>query len=165
MKYIKANSISYGGKRSRNDIRYIIIHYTGVNGDTAENEGNAFKNWNRREAGAHFFVDQNGNIVKSIAMNLIAWSVGGAKNKYSSGGSMHGIITNANSVSIELCDNLKRDPSKEQIEAVKKCIKYIRRFCPNAKSVYRHYDVTGKACPARMVSKEKWIDFKKAIGE
>lgn len=165
MKYIKANNNAYGGKRSRSDIRFIIIHYTGVDGDTALNEANAFKNWNKRKAGAHFFVDQNGNIVKSVALNLIAWSVGGQKYKYSKGGTMHGIITNANSVSIELCDNYHRDPSKKQIEAVKKCIKYIRRYCPNAKTVYRHYDVTGKECPARMVDSKKWESFKSAIGE
>ena len=70
-----------------------------------------------------------------------------------------------NSVSIELCDNLEKDPSKEQIKAVKELIGYIRKKCPNAKKVVRHFDVTGKHCPARMMTDKKWKSFLKKIGE
>lgn len=78
---------------------------------------------------------------------------------------MYGAITNANSISIELCDNASCDPSDVQKKAVKKVIKYIRKYCKNAKDVYRHYDVTGKRCPARMVNDNKWIAFLDSIGE
>lgn len=40
MKTIKAKSISYGGTRPHSSIKYIVIHYTGNKGDTAENNGN-----------------------------------------------------------------------------------------------------------------------------
>lgn len=168
MKTIKAKPISYGGKRSRNEVKYIVIHYTGTNGDTAENCGKYFATGNTRSAGAHFFIGQNGDIVKSIPMNLVAWAVGGSK--YSDcattgGGSKHGIVTNFNSVSIELCDNLRVDPSPDQIKGVIKCIRYIRRYCPNAKTVVRHFDVTGKHCPARMINNKKWLRFLKDIHE
>jgi N-acetylmuramoyl-L-alanine amidase CwlA len=72
---------------------------------------------------------------------------------------------NANSVSIELCDNLNKDPSSAQIKAVKKCIKYIRKYCPNATKVIRHFDVTGKHCPARMMDDKVWKKFLHDIGE
>lgn len=165
MKYIKANEHAHGAKRPRADVRYIIIHYTGTDYDRAENNARYFQKWNTRSAGAHFFIDRDGTIIKSVALNLVAWSVGGKKYVNTKGGSMHGVITNANSVSIELCDNLSKDPSPEQIEGVKKCIKYIRKYCKNANDVYRHYDVTGKQCPARMVSDKKWQEFKRKIGE
>ena len=163
---IKAKSVSYGKQRDRGTIKYIVIHYTAGHKDTAVAEGNYFKNVNTRSAGAHFFVGQDGTVVKSIPMNLIAWAVGGSKYCSSTGGGKYyGKCTNANSVSIELCDNLKRDPSDAQIKAVKELIKYIRKYCPNAKTVIRHFDVTGKNCPARMTNKSAWAWFKYCIGE
>ena len=32
-----AKPISYGGKRNLNDVKYIVIHFTGNKGDTAKN--------------------------------------------------------------------------------------------------------------------------------
>ena len=71
-------------------------------------------------------------------------------------------------MSIELCDNLKRDPSPEQIEAVKNTIEYIQKYCKNAKTVIRHFDVNGKHCPARMTDetkegRERWLKLKARI--
>ena len=165
-KYIKAKSNSYGSKRSRDDIKYIVIHYTGNNGDTAINNANYFKNSNTRSAGAHFFVDQKGNVIKSVAMNLIAWSVGGYYTQSNGAGKYYKKCTNANSVSIELCDNETKDPSAAQIKSVKKLIKYIKKNCPNAKTIIRHWDVNGKDCPARMTgtNNKKWKNFKSQIG-
>lgn len=164
MKTIKAKPISYSpAKRKRIDVKYIVIHYTAGNGDTAVNEGNYFKNVNTRAAGAHFFVDQRGDIVKTIPLNHAAWAVGGTMYTNTNGGKYYRRCTNFNSVSIELCDNLAKDPSRAQIRAVRKVIKYIKRFCPNAKTIIRHYDVTGKLCPARMVDELKWKKFLKGI--
>lgn len=150
MKYIKAKPISYSPvRRKRGNVLYIPIHWTGNKGDTAIANANYYKNVNKRAAGAHFFIDRSGNIVKSIGMDRTAWAVGG--NKWddcgkTGGGKLHNIANNFNSVSIELCDIVDKYPSKEQIKAVKKCIKYIRRYCRNAKTVIRHFDVTGKHC-------------------
>ena len=58
-----AKPVSYDPKkRSKRDVRYIVIHYTGNVGDTAKGNVNYFATTNKREAGAHFFVDQDGNI-------------------------------------------------------------------------------------------------------
>lgn len=165
MKYIKASKMSYGSKRNRSSVRYIVIHYTAVRGDTAENEANYFKNNNSRLAGAHFFVDQKGTIIKSVPMNRTAWSVGGLYSRANGAGKYYKKCTNSNSVSIELCDNVTHDPSQKQIKAVKKTIKYIRKYCKNADIIIRHWDVNGKVCPARMVGTDnkKWTSFKKKI--
>lgn len=162
---IPAKKISYGGKRSLESISYNVIHYSGNNGDTAKGNGLYFKNGNTRQAGANFFVDRAGNIVKSVNMNRIAWSVGGLYTKENGAGKYYGKCTNANSISIELCDCASKDPSKEQIEAVKWLISYIQKRCPNAKTIIRHWDVNGKSCPARMAGKDnkKWEAFKKAV--
>lgn len=169
MKKIIAKSISHSrGTRDKKKVTSIVIHYTGNKGDTSENNGKYFADGNTRKAGAHFFVDRSGDIVKSIYLKYTAWSVGGSK--YSDctktgGGKYYGVITNQNSVSIELCDIVDKYPSKKQIEGVKKVIKHIRKYCPNAKKVVRHFDVNGKQCPASMVNEKTWKRFLRDIGE
>ena len=157
--------ISYSQKkRSKKDVEAIVIHYTGNNYDDAEGNVNFFSKNNARQAGAHFFVDQEGNIGRSIPINRVAWAVGGDYREKGKGGQYYGIYTNHNTVSIELCDCKNKDASPEQIKAVKKLVKYIRRWCPNAKAIIRHYDVNGKICPARLIDESKWRWFKKQIG-
>ena len=163
MKYIKAKPVSYGSKRDKKNVTFIVIHYTGVKKDTAVGEASYFAHGNNRSAGAHFFVDRTGTVVKSIPMNLTAWSVGGKKYPNTKGGKFYGLCRNSNSVSIELCDIVDRLPSDKQIKATKNLVKYIKKECPNVKYIIRHYDVTGKACPASMLGAATWEDFKKKI--
>lgn len=162
---IQAKPVSYGGTRALSSVKYIVIHYTAGNGDTALNEVRYFANGNTRAAGAHFFCDQSGTVYQSIPLNRIAWSVGGFYTKANGAGSYYNVCTNANSVSIELCDNLNKDPSSKQISATKTLVAYIKSQCPNAKTIIRHWDVNGKACPARMVgtNNAKWVSFRNSI--
>ena len=163
-KTIRAKSISYDKtrKRSLNDVKYIVFHYTGNSNDTAEGNARYFKYSNERQAGAHFFISRNGDIVRSIPMTRTAWSVGGNKLN-NDGGKYFGKCTNYNSVSIEFCDILEKDVSKEQIESAKKLIAYIRSKCKNVEHIIRHYDVTGKLCPARYIDDNKWHDLRKKL--
>lgn len=167
IKNIKANISSYSPKkRKHKDVEYIVLHYTGNVGDTAANNGKYFKTSNTRLAGAHFFVGQDGEIVRSVPMRFTAWSVGATHADQSrGGGSLFGKCTNYNSVSIEMCDQVNRDASEAQKAAVKWLIKYIRKRCPNVSTVCRHFDVTGKLCPARYIEESKWADLKKEVSE
>lgn len=153
-----AKSLSYGGKRDLSTVRYIAMHYTGNKGDTARNNAKYFATSNTRQAGAHFFVDKEGDIWNSVPLNRIAWAVGGFYSKSNGGATYYGKCTNANSVSIELCDLASGKPSWKQMVAVKRLVKYIKKKCPNAKTVLRHWDVNGKSCPVTMIGKsnEQW---------
>lgn len=162
--YRKARPYSYGNYRPLSSVRYIVIHYTGNNGDTAKNNVDYFATGNTRYAGAHYFVDQRGSVWQSVPMDLTAWSVGDR-----GAGPLKGKCTNSNSVSIELCDCATKDPSDEMIRAVKGLLKYIQAKCPNAKHLCRHYDVTHKSCPARFTDEtakgsQRWAKFLKDIG-
>lgn len=163
MKKIQAAFVSYSAKtRNRKDVEYIVIHYTGNKGDTAINNGDYFAHGNIREAGAHFFVDQKGEVVKSINLNRTAFAVGGNKwddCEKTGGGKLYKVVTNQNSVSIELCDIADREPSDEMVAAVWRTVKYIRKYCPNAQSIVRHFDVNGKHCPLTMMDAESWNKF------
>lgn len=163
----QAKDISYGAKRNRNHVFYIVIHYTGNNGDTAKNNANYFATSNTRSAGAHFFVDKQGEIWKSINMNRIAYAVGGDQRSGAKGeAAYYGKCTNANSVSIELCDCCT-DTNWTQMVAVRKLVQYIQKKCPNAKTIIRHWDVNGKNCPKPMTGKDnsKWEHFHNYITE
>lgn len=160
-----AKSISYGNKRPLSNIKYIVIHYTGNKGDTAQNNLDYFANGNTRQAGAHFFVDKKGNVGKSIPMSRTAWAVGGDHRSGRKGEAAYfGKCTNANSVSIELCDMCSKT-NWEQMCATRKLVKYIQSKCPNAKTIIRHWDVNGKNCPAPFTGSgnEKWTEFKRFI--
>lgn len=157
-----AKKISYdtSKKRNRNDVKYIVIHYTGNKNDTAKNNALYFAKTNTREAGAHFFVDSKGEIYQSIPMTRTAWSVGGLFNCLHGAASLYNKCTNYNSVSIELCNAVEKVTNK-QTSATKNLIKYIREKCPNVKTIVRHWDVNGKACPLPFVGKnnEEWVKF------
>lgn len=148
-----ANKNNYGSKRSISSIKYIVIHYTGNNGDKAVNNATYFKN-NVVKASAHYFVDDT-TVYQSVPDNYVAWSVGGSKYSDCSktgGGKKYGLCTNANSLSIELCDTIKDGkiyPSEKTIEnAITLTKKLMKKYGIHASNVIRHFDVTGKSCPS-----------------
>lgn len=119
-----ANKSNYGAKRSTSNIKYIVIHYTGNDGDKALNNATYFKN-NVVKASAHYFVDDTA-VYQSVPDNYTAWSVGGIKYgncATTGGGKYYGKCTNANSLSIELCDTVKNGtvyPSTKTITNARK---------------------------------------------
>ena len=171
MKFIRAKSISYGPVRPYSWVEAIVIHFTGISNDTAENEGNYFAHGNTRAAGAHIFSDRAGNNVKSVPLSRPAWSVGILFTKANGAAKYWGTLNNYNTISIEMCDCATKDPSKKQIKAIKKAIKYIRKKCPNATKVVRHFDICGKQCPGRMSGGpgtqgyERWQKLLRDLGE
>ena len=106
-----AHKSNYGGKRSTASIEYIVIHYTGNKRDTAFNNAKYFQGAGRN-ASAHYFVDGGAYIYKSVAVNRIAWSVGGKYDLSSKAGDYYGVCTNTNSLSIEMCNSVGSVPEK-----------------------------------------------------
>ena len=161
-----ANRSNYGGKRNIADIKYIVIHYTANDGDTDEGNGNYFAN-NIVGASAHYFVDDD-SITRSVPDDYIAWAVGGSKYKYTKGGTFYGKCTNANSISIELCDTKKNgvyDFTEATMKNAADLVKLLmKKYNVPVEKVIRHYDVTGKVCPKPFVDDEKaWKEFKERL--
>lgn len=155
------NRLNYGEKRDVSAIKYIAIHYTSNDGDTDENNGKYFAN-NVVQASAHYFVDSN-SVTQCVPDDHVAWSVGGAKygNCNTTGGGKHyGKCTNTNSISIEICDDVKNGvvyPSAKTVEnAIELTKKKMKEYNIPASNVIRHFDVTGKSCPAYWVDDAKW---------
>lgn len=151
-KYL-ANKKNYGGKRKTSSIKYIVLHYTGNDGDHDESNAKYFKN-NIVKASANYFVDDD-SVTQSVPDDCIAWSVGGSKYsncKSTGGGKYYGKCTNSNSISIELCDAIKNGkvyPSEKTISnAIELTKTLMKKYNIPASRVIRHFDVTGKSCPA-----------------
>lgn len=148
---------NYGSYRSTSNIKYIVIHYTGNDGDSDESNGKYFIN-NIVKASAHYFIDDD-SITQSVPDNYSAYAVGGKKYN-NSGGRLYGTVNNANSLSIELCDVLKNGviyPSEKTINNALELTNFLmKKYNIPAHRVIRHYDVNGKSCPAYWINDSSW---------
>ena len=163
-----ANPGNYGGSREAGQIKYLVIHYTGNDGDKAANNAAYFQK-NVVKASAHYFVDDTA-VYRSVPELTVAWAVGGKKYPNADktgGGTMYGVITNTNSLSVELCDT-RKDGTYQATEAtlgraVELCRELMARYGIPLDRVYRHFDVTGKHCPSYFVNDQKWAEFKRRL--
>lgn len=168
-KKILANKDNFGGVRAYSSIKYIVLHYTANDGDKAENNAKYFQTARKPATSAHYFVDDN-SIVQSVPDNYVAWSVGG--NRYfdiekTGGGKLYGKATNANSISIEMCDT-KKDGKLQASEqtmanAAVLCAELMKKYNVDIDHVIRHFDVTGKHCPVYFMNNAAWEKFKDRI--
>lgn len=148
---IKCNKNNYGDKRPASAVRGIVLHYTGIDNDKAVSEGKYFSNAVQPPRSAHYFIDSEGIIVKSVPRNRVAWSVGTPQAGCS--------FNNYNTISIELCDIKSRDITEAQLKSLKWLISFIQKRHKNAYAILRHYDINGKLCPARYVDRNKWLSL------
>ncbi len=163
-----AHKSNFGGTRALSSIRYIVLHYTANDGDSGESNAKYFQKPNRN-ASAHYFVDDD-SITQSVPDNFIAWSVGGKKYtdcEKTGGGKLYGTATNANSVSIEMCDT-KKDGKLQAAEKTMKnaaalCMELMEKYHIDISRVIRHFDVNGKHCPAYFMDAAAWEEFKNRL--
>ena len=160
-----AAKANYGSSRSTSKIKYLVIHFTANDGDSDESNAKFFKN-NLPKTSAHYFVDDD-SVTQSVPDNYAAYAVGGAKYADCSktgGGSKYKIVTNKNSISIEMCDTIKNgknDLSAKTLEnTLALCKVIMKKYNIGINNVVRHFDVNGKYCPAYYMDNKAWADFK-----
>lgn len=163
-----ANPGNIGGHRSTERIKYLVIHYTGNDGDRAANNA-AYYHDSIVKASAHYFVDDH-EVYCSVPDLTIAWAVGGKKwadCEKTGGGKLYGAVTNSNSISIELCDTRGDGvygASEETLENAAELARMLmEKYSIPLENVVRHFDVTGKHCPAYMMDEEAWNAFKNRL--
>lgn len=168
LKELLAAPGNYGGSRAAGQIKYLVLHYTGNDGDSAANNA-AYYQTNVVEASAHYFVDDR-TVWRSVPDLTVAWAVGGKKyaNAHlTGGGTMHGIVTNTNSISVELCDTVHNGVYQATeatlSNAAALCRALMERYGIPVENVVRHFDVTGKHCPSYLVNDRKWAEFKQRL--
>jgi N-acetylmuramoyl-L-alanine amidase len=149
---------NYTAGRGGNHIRYIVIHFTANNGDTAQNNCTYFGGASRG-ASAHYFVGDDG-IYQSVQDNDRAWHCGGTT-KYK-----HPHCRNMNSIGIEMCSRIDQNGQYYIKDNVISDTVELTRFLMDKynipiENVIRHYDVWNKQCPEPFVrDKNLWKNFK-----
>lgn len=136
--------------------KYIVIHYTANNGDSAFGNANYFHSINRN-ASANYFVDEN-KIVQVVPDNYIAWHCESRGMAFKCG------CRNNNSIGIELCS---RKDSKGNYyfkdKTVNNSIHLIVRLMDiwniPIENVIRHFDVCGKLCPQPFIDTTAWNNY------
>lgn len=155
-----AHASNYTKAESRT-VQYLVVHYTGNSMDLAINNAKYFSGYNR-QASAHFFVDDV-DIYQSVPLNCVAWHCGDTKYK-------HEDCRNSNSIGIEMCcsgDYKVSETTKDH--AVKLIVALCKQMGISHSEVdtyiLRHYDITGKNCPAQMAGSgnAEWEEFKDRI--
>ena len=157
---LPCHNSNYSAKRGGNPIKYVVIHYTANNGDTAQNNCKYFNSPNRK-ASAHYFVGRDG-VFQSVQDIHTAWHCGGSSYK-------HKYCRNANSIGIEMCSKIdgngKYYIENSVIDNAIELTKYLMdKYNIPSSNVIRHYDVTGKASPEPFVRDENlWKNFKSQL--
>lgn len=178
-------SLTYSPKRN---IKYIALHYTA---GTTSKAGTALSTakWfasggnSSNPASSDFLVDDRDIVQynKNIE-NYYSWCVGGSKYTTSTtslGGSLYGIATNKNTISIEICSNKKNTKSlnandtdwyftEAELKNTRELVTYLmKKYNIPIENVIMHHTVTGKLCPAMWVHNEAeligYYDFLKSI--
>lgn len=158
---------NYQGKRVQS-VAWMVIHYVGALGDARQNAA-YYGTTPGIKASAHYFVghaEDGADIWGSVPEDCVASHCGRTDNKYK-----HPTCRNANSIGIEMC--CRQDKAGKWYfdqETIDRTVELARdimaRYGIDVHHVLRHYDVTGKICPAPFVLDEKaWENFKERLVE
>ena len=150
-----ANHKNFGG--ARNAVRFIVVHYTANKGDTAKNNADYFAR-EKVGASAHFFVDET-EVWESVPVTECAWHCGAKTYRHSE-------CRNANSIGVEICMNDRAGKIRQgSIDHAAKLVRMLmKEYQIPPDRVLRHFDVTGKRCPAPMVDNpDLWRAFKNKL--
>ena len=157
MEFVSCDPSNYRAGRTQ-PVRYIVMHYTANNGDTARNNCDYYHRVGGLQASAHYFCDEHG-AMQSVRECDTAWHCGARAY-------WHPECRNANSIGIEMCSRKRADGSyyilPETVANAATLAKGImQRYGIDTEHVVRHYDVTGKRCPMPWVDDPaQWAAFK-----
>ena len=164
-------------------IKYIVLHYAGVPGLSAQRLCERFVATTQAKS-THYTVDED-EVWRVCADEYAAWHCGlkaGANYK-------HPKARNDNALGVDLCERRVAATSGSvyaadwyfPAETIARAVELVAALCCRYNldprdAVLRHYDVTGKICPApwagNVISsvtgqrrEEDWRDFKRAVVE
>ena len=148
MEFVSCNTDNYRFGRTQ-PVRYIVLHYTANNGDTARNNCDYYHRVGGLQASAHYFCDEYG-AMQSVREGDTAWHCGARAY-------WHPECRNGNSIGIEMCSRKRADGSyyikpETVANAAALAREIMQHYGIDTDHVLRHYDVTGTRCPM------PWVD-------
>ena len=143
-------------------IKYIAIHFTAGSSSIGGRATNVKRTFETSPASADFCIDDRDIVQFNPDLkNYYCWAVGDAKKKTTGGAKFSGLATNSNTISIEICSSCKSGYltavpnhegwyfTQEVLDNAVKLTKFLmQQYGIPIGRVVRHYDITGKLCPA-----------------
>lgn len=133
------------------EVNAVVIHYVGNPGTSAENNRNYFENLKdtkERSASSHYIVGLEGEIIQCVPLDEISYA---SNNR------------NYDTVAVEVChpDATGKFSQITYDALVELTAALCRSYNLNPMTdILRHYDVSGKECPAYYVkNEEEWNYF------
>ena len=123
-------------KRSKNSIKIIVIHYTGMQ---SERESLARLCNSRSKVSSHYLINKNGKIYRLVKDNYIAWHAGkSCWKKYKN--------LNKNSIGIELVNKGHRFgytnfTKKQLLSLIRTCKNLIKKYKIKKRNIVGHSDI------------------------
>jgi N-acetylmuramoyl-L-alanine amidase len=159
---VQINKYSRPGIKSHG-VKGLVIHWTANPGgsDTAHKTFfDGADGGGSRYAGAHLFIDKD-SATQIIPFDEVAYHANEKNCKIVKLGSN----ANQNTIGIEMC--VEKDGTIHP-ETIKRTVQVIAHLCQFYKlgvnDIYRHYDITGKNCPAPWVTEPSLFgQFKKDV--
>lgn len=142
---------------------YIVIHYVGAVSTAKANASYFYSTY--RGASAHYFIDDS-SCWQAVLDKNASWNCGGGS-QGSGGKTFYGRCKNSNSIGIEMCCKKKNGKLYITDETIANTAilvkKLMKKYSIPASKVIRHYDVTGKNCPAPYITESKWKALHKIL--
>lgn len=128
----------------------VVVHYSGTTA-SARNNAVYFSRNENQGASAHYFIDDiSPEIYQSVAEGDTAWHAGNWD-------------MNCRSIGIEVV-SAGEDFSEVEIQKLSWLVQTLMaKYGIGADGVIRHYDVTGKLCPAPYIDEGRWAALKARI--
>ena len=146
----QCGSDHYSQGRSGRSIEEIAVHYTG-SAASARNNAVYFARNERQGASAHYFVDDiSDEIYQSVRDQDTAWAVGDWDH-------------NCKSISVEVVSAGEGFSGEETAKAAWLVQTLQRKYGIPDSKVIRHYDVSGKRCPAPYIDPAKWASLRSVL--
>lgn len=151
----------------------LVLHWTGNKGSSDENHAEYFDGpdgGGERYASAHFFVDRD-SATLIIPLDEVAYHANDLTCKIpklkASAPNYKGGNANLTTIGIEMC--VEKDGTIHP-ETIARTVQLTSHLCEFYKlttnDIYRHYDVTGKNCPAPWVKDgQLFVDFKNKVND
>lgn len=139
--FIQCDARNYTAGRQGCDVNTVVVHYSG----TGAGAHNNLLYFSRSDAGAsaHYFIDKDGTLRQSVSEHDIAWHAGNWP-------------VNKRSVGIEVI-SAGEDFTGSQIDTLASLVQdLMQRYGIAPRNVIRHYDASGKLCPAPYIDAGKW---------
>jgi N-acetylmuramoyl-L-alanine amidase len=154
--------------------RGIVVHWVGNPGTSAKANRDYFESLkaqkagdkNARYASAHYIVGLEGEIIRCVPDEEIAYHAGGNRYNAAALDALGTAYPNNSAIGVELCHpDWTGRFEKETLDAARELCRALKEKHGVSKDcLFRHFDITGKDCPRYFVKNEgAWLDFKGSV--